>query len=429
MSAPEATRAALADALSADTPRRVCLEIPPGSLPWRAAWAAAGEGEALLWRPPEGRRAWGLGVAARVSPAEGGAGLRRALERYEPAGEIGQEPPFFAALPFDAAAPAPEPWAPFAPGLLVLPRLGVVEEGERAWLWVIAERPRAEREELLGLLDRLGAPAPEPTVGEGAAPAPLERDREGWERAIRAALAEIAAGRLRKLVVARAARYRLPAAPAVEQALSRLIARQPRCAVFAFRQGGSTFLGATPERLVQRAGRRVRTDALAGTGADPAALLQSPKDRLEHQIVVDAIAGALAPRCARLDWPETPDVLSLPTLCHLRTRFEGELRDDDHALALAALLHPTPAVGGDPREAALAVIRAEPAPRGLYAGPVGLVDAGGDGDLWVALRSGVLAGQELCLFAGVGVVAGSDPAAEWAETERKLSAMEAVFGP
>ncbi len=424
-------RARLVRALEGQAPRRFSLEIPPGALDWRAAWERAPDLDATLWMPPEGRRLWGLGVAARVDPAEGPAGLEAALAAFPPAGEEAANPPFFAALPFDPGAPMSGPWAPFGGGVLILPRLLVAEEDGRARLWGMFGGPGGSAAEILALWDRIVSPAGASAEPGAAALRPLGRDREGWARAIRATLAEIEAGRLRKLVLAREAAYTLspplPSPDPAPAALARLLQTQPRSVVFGLRWQGSTFLGATPERLLSLRGRRLRTDALAGTGAEPDALRASEKDRLEHQIVVDEIARLLGPRCARLDW-RAPEVLELPGLCHLRTRFEGELSDGESALSLVRLLHPTPAVGGDPREAALAAIRAEPAPRGLYAGPVGWVEAGGDGELWVGLRSGLLRGEELRLYAGVGVVRGSDPDAEWVETERKLRVMEAAFG-
>ncbi len=428
MSWRDDVRVRLGAALIGRAPRRVALRLPAGALSWRAAWTLAEDQDAYLWSPPEGPRRWGLGTAARVAPEAGLAGARRALERWETAGDALPAPPFFVALPFDGPTMA-DPWGPFAPGVLALPRIVVAETPDETLLWVLAEDPAAEADAIQRTLARLCAPAAELGQPPSGTLRSLETDPVSWAQAIEAALAEIAAGHLEKVVVARAARYQASAPLDPVHALARLAEAQPRCAIFGLRQRGATFLGATPERLLLRRGRQVRTDAVAGTGADAAALLASEKDRREHQIVVDTIADALAPRCSTLRWPPTPEVLPLAHLCHLRTRFDGQLHGEDDALSLAGLLHPTPAVGGLPREAALRTIAGEPAPRGLYAGPVGWVDEDGDGELWVALRSGVLRGRDLTLFAGVGVVVGSEPAAEWAETERKLRTMEAAFSP
>jgi isochorismate synthase EntC len=170
---------------------------------------------------------------------------------------------------------------------------------------------------------------------------------------------------------------------------------------------------------------------MAGTapaGADAealAALVASTKDAWEHRLVVDAVRAVLAPRCHELSAPTTPVAERFSSLAHLATMVAGELlAPAPDALSLARLLHPTPAVGGTPTAAALATIRRlEPFDRGRYAGPVGWVDARGDGAFAVALRGAELDGQLAVLRAGAGIVAGSDPDSEWAETGAKLEPM------
>ena len=201
-------------------------------------------------------------------------------------------------------------------------------------------------------------------------------------------------------------------------------------------RGGAAFVGASPERLVRKRGRVVDSEALAGscarTGDDAAAaaaLAASAKDRAEHAWVVAAIEAALAPRCRTLDVPSAPAVRTLRQILHLHTPITGELAQGAHVLELVAALHPTPAVGGTPTADAVAWIAAhEPTPRGWYASPVGWFDAAGDGEFAVAIRSGLLAGATATLFAGAGIVAASDPAAELAETELKLRALSDVLG-
>ena len=155
------------------------------------------------------------------------------------------------------------------------------------------------------------------------------------------------------------------------------------------------------------------------------ALSHSAKDAEEHSLLVDAVVDALAPWC--VDGPEAAaaEVVRLPTVSHLATRVRGRLiAPAPSALALVGQLHPTPAVGGLPRAAALAAIaELEGFERGLYAGPVGWVDARGEGEWAVALRGASLDGSRARLVAGAGIVAGSDPDAEWDETEAKLQAM------
>jgi isochorismate synthase len=185
---------------------------------------------------------------------------------------------------------------------------------------------------------------------------------------------------------------------------------------------------------VSRFGREVRSNPLAGSAArsgDPvedrqnaARLLGSAKDHEEHAIVVEAIARTLGPFCRELSWDPEPVLLETPNVWHLSTRFRGLLREPSPgALELVEALHPTPAIAGEPRDVALQTISdLEPFDRGSYAGPVGWVDANGDGEWAIALRCAELRGEHATLYAGAGIVAGSEPAAEVDETERKFRA-------
>ena len=197
---------------------------------------------------------------------------------------------------------------------------------------------------------------------------------------------------------------------------------------------GTCCLGATPERLVRLAGRRVDTAAVAGSaarGRSPEedarlarALSESKKEQAEHAVVVRALRAALEDLCAELTLPEAPRLLRLDGIQHLETPLVATLRGSPHVLDLVARLHPTPAVGGSPREAALAWLAArEQLERGWYAGPLGYVDASGGGEFFVALRSALLRAGEARLFAGAGVVEGSTPEAELRETRLKLRAL------
>jgi isochorismate synthase len=205
----------------------------------------------------------------------------------------------------------------------------------------------------------------------------------------------------------------------------------PACTVFAFRRGGRCFVGATPEKLLEKQGNRVRTEALAGSAAPAghSALLQSEKDRAEHQHVVDAIRARLVAIGASVSGACAPELRALSHVVHLHTPITAELSTPLHVLDVVAALHPTPAVGGVPEAAALAwLARHEPFARGWYASPVGWFDERGDGDFRVALRSAVLAGDRAHLFAGAGIVRGSRPEMELAETRLKLAALGRALG-
>lgn len=204
--------------------------------------------------------------------------------------------------------------------------------------------------------------------------------------------------------------------------------------------GAEAFIGATPELLVRREGSRVIVNPLAGTAArhaDPQhdaqigqALLQSTKDLYEHAVVIDDVVRILRPFCASLDVPSGPALTRTDTLWHLSTTIHGELRDPaTHSLELALAMHPTPAVCGQPRQAAFDLIKQlETFDRGYYAGMVGWCDAQGDGEWAVALRCARCSETSLTLYAGAGIVSGSEPAKELAETGNKFRTMLNAIG-
>jgi menaquinone-specific isochorismate synthase len=340
------------------------------------------------------------GVAARVAANDVGA-LLAAVDVDDPVGLPGTGAVAVGALPFD----------PDATGELVLPaRVHGVHDG-RAWITEIGTREVAPAV----------AVAP-PTRFHVAAP----RTRDEWRVAVERALAAIHSGELEKVVLAREVLIEADAAFDAHEIVRGLVASQPGSFVYAS-QG---FVGASPELLVRRIGDVVESRPVAGTtvaDSDAAllALAVSVKDTNEHRFVVDGIVDVLGARCTELHADAVPEVAVFGPVAHLATPIRGRLAAPvPSALDLAALLHPTPAVGGTPRRAALDAIRAlEGFDRGRYAGPVGWVDARGDGEWAIALRGAELDGARARLVAGAGIVAGSDPDAEWAETQAKLEPM------
>jgi len=276
-----------------------------------------------------------------------------------------------------------------------------------------------------------------PTLREPAAPvdAPTRftvsacSTRCEWRRSVVDALGAIDRGDLAKVVLSRAVTVEADAPFDRRSVLARLRAQQPGCFVYA--AGG--MVGASPELLLARSGATVVSRPLAGTVAlgdgEPEDLRASPKNAREHQLVVEALVAALEPRCTRLHAAPEPEVDTFADVAHLATPIYGALREPaPDALELVRVLHPTPAVAGTPTRAALAAIaRLEADERGSYAGPVGWVDANGDGEWAVALRGAALSGARAVLHAGAGIVAGSDPDAEWVETEVKLQPMLAAL--
>jgi isochorismate synthase len=291
------------------------------------------------------------------------------------------------------------------------------------------ERRMAElRSRPLGLLDP--APASRARI-VGAMPP------EHYVAAVARAVERIRAGEFAKIVLAREVEVHAAAAHDPAAVLGVLREAFPGCYVFGVGRGDAAFVAASPELLVRREGQRASTLALAGSirrSADPAVddhlgeqLLRSDKDREEQAIVARRIERTLRPRALWLTAPEEPVLVRMANIQHLATPIRAQLAAPIGAVDLAALLHPTPAVGAEPPEAASLIPALEGMDRGWYAGPVGWTDAAEDGEFCVALRCALLRGPVARCYAGDGVVRDSDPAAELAETEIKLEALLPVL--
>ena len=264
------------------------------------------------------------------------------------------------------------------------------------------------------------------------APQDLERERDRWRERVERASAMIAAGRLKKIVLSRQLTIDsdFPIDPA--DVIDTARAARPQCYNFWIRRGASSFIGSTPELLIRLEGEDLTSGALAGSAArgcgreeDRAlgdSLLHSAKNLEEHAYVVNHVRSALQP-VAALGPAEPPRLMRLPEVQHLFSPITGKLRARLSAVELAGLIHPTPAVCGVPRGEAGAILEREEPHRGWYAGAVGWMGADGAGELAVALRSGLIEGTRMLMCAGSGIVAGSDPEAEFAETETKFNAM------
>ena len=346
----------------------------------------------------------------------------------------------FASLPYDRRAPA----------AIVVPEVVYGSEADgRAWVTVVTGDREAlpsspgEARSWLSAGGRAGGPE-----GPGRAPHPPRIEPRSTDASFVAmvadALAAIEDGELVKVVLARQIDVAMGAPVDLPGLLRRWHELEPNCTIFSLPTPDGQFVGASPELLVDRTGNRIRSRPLAGTaerfvGAGgsplPRELLESRKDATEHRLVVEAIEAALRPLAADLDAPPQPDLVHLRNIVHLGTSLTGTLdqRPDGSlpsALELVEALHPTPAVGGVPATVAGAVIRRlEPEARGRYAGPVGYVDAGGDGCWMVGIRAMTIDRQTARLAAGVGVVAGSIPSTELAEANLKLAAVLDALAP
>jgi salicylate biosynthesis isochorismate synthase/menaquinone-specific isochorismate synthase len=336
-------------------------------------------------------------------------------------------------------------WDLFPPSLLVLPTLSIARQGSRAVATVnVVCRPDTPPSvaAAYGRLEALtSAPIPltDPDPRGGFEIVSVQPP-ESYVEAVARARDMIRGGNLEKVVLAREVQVQTDSPFNVAAVFGELRAAFPSCFCFCVGARDGGFVGASPELLVRREGARVASVALAGStrrSADPAVddhlgqrLLQSSKDRGEHEIVARRIERALAPLSVWVAAASEPDLIKVANIQHLATPVRAQLAEPLSAVELAGILHPTPGVGGEPWEVARDVMSLERMDRGWYAAPVGWMDAAEDGDFCVALRCALIRGSSAHCYAGVGVVADSDPDAELAETEVKLQALLPVLaGP
>ena len=332
-------------------------------------------------------------------------------------------------------------WEGFASASLVVPEVSLARRNGRTALTVNTEVAPDD------LLDDLAARAARRVAELRSAPLPLldpapaggyrvlsPMPPSHYEEAVARAVQRIRAGELEKVVLAREVEVHAPIDHDPGAIVGLLRQEFPSCYVFAVGRGDATFIAASPELLVRREGQRASTVALAGSigrSADPAVddhlgerLLRSEKDREENAIVARRITRTLQPHSVWVTAAREPVLVRVANIQHLATPIRAQLASAVPAIALAGALHPTPAVGAEPRELASKLIPAlEGIDRGWYAGPVGWTDASGDGEFCVALRCALLRGRLARLYAGCGIVRDSDPAAELTETEVKLGAL------
>ena len=331
-------------------------------------------------------------------------------------------------------------WRGFSPGSLTVPEVSLARRGgeTRATLAALVAPDDTEA----GILERVVARVaglrgtPLPLLD----PAPAGRARvagamppEHYVSAVGRAVERIRAGEMEKIVLAREVVVHSGAGHDAAAILGVLREAFPGCYVFGVGRGDAAFVAASPELLIRREGQRASTVALAGStrrSADPAVddhlgeqLLRSAKDRHEQAIVARRIERVLRGRSVWVAAAEEPVLIRMANIQHLATPIRAQLAEPVGALDLAGLLHPTPAVGAEPYDAVRTIPALEGMDRGWYAGAIGWTDAAEDGELCVGLRCALLRGKTAHLYAGVGVVADSDPAAELAETEIKLAAL------
>lgn len=435
--------------LPVEVPSRALLRL---STAWRPFPAAeVGTGPRTYWADPKGSTA-GIGAAVVLTAS----GLERFSRLWEQAqrlfsrahldaeGEAEEVGPrLVGGFAFRAGREEQGIWRGFPEAYLLLPRYQLTRRGEETWLTVnrlakpgesldrAYEQLVEEHRALRGVLSEPGGRPPRARRKTSLGEIEYLIDPSEWQELVEAITERIRSGELAKVVLAQACRVLTDPPVDPLDVLADLERRYPNCYRFLIEPTpGCAFYGATPELLAEVEGQRVRAVALAGSirrGASPAEderlaqeLLHSEKNRHEHALVVEAVRESLRPLTRTLR-AEGPTVVRFTNIQHLQTVIEGELDPPEGVLPVVEALHPTPAVGGVPRERALELIEElEPFSRGGYASPVGWLDLRGNGVFVVALRSAVTRGRETRLYAGAGIVADSDPAQEWEETLLKL---------
>lgn len=410
-------------------------------------------GQSLFWSSDRGTMALaGFGCTEEISPpAEDrlNASTLAWEQLLSQAHVVGpRQPMLCGGFTFDPQVTRTVKWQSFAATSLVVPRILLLCEAEQQhvlfsqWLEPGAEVVRCAQslEAQWRLLLSRYAHVPRHEIPAGTPNDEAVISAQQWQDTVATAVQRINAGEMRKVVLARevllCAERNIPCGPLLEN----LKADYPQAYLFAFSRGDSCFLGATPERLVRMARGTLNTVALAGTcprglheqhdAELGQALMSSNKDRYEHTLVVQTLREALQPYCAMLEIPSQPQLYRLANVQHLLTPVSGRVHPQVPLLQVVQALHPTPAVGGLPRREAMAYIRQyEQLDRGWYAAPVGWMNAEGDGEFAVALRSALIHGCQAHLFAGCGIVAESDPRSEYEETCLKLRAIRDALRP
>jgi menaquinone-specific isochorismate synthase len=425
-----------ADGGSCVEPHAVRLEVPIDGLSPLSWFQAQDCALKTYWSSREGEfEMAGIGAADQVR-GDSAAELDRLVEHIQTrltGSAAGSR--YYGGMRFDASPGGDTRWEPFGTSAFVLPRFEVVRLEESVVLacnLVLGTDKPENAAAILAELSAMRAPSADDSQGlpvlAGRQDLP---DRAGWLDGVEEVLNALRDGGLEKVVLARESQLSFDGSVEPVELLRRLLPRTPHCYHFCFQPSqGAAFLGATPERLYTRTGRRLESDAVAGTrprgkGVEDDALreelLSSDKERREHAFVVRAIEEGLRRLCATVRAPDPVSILKLRTCQHLFARLGGVLRAGVSDAEICRELHPTPAVGGYPTARALDWLREhEPFDRGWYGGPVGFIGRD-EAEFAVAIRSGLVQNDALSLYSGAGIVRGSEPEAEWAEIENKLA--------
>ncbi|MFI8686124.1 isochorismate synthase MenF [Rossellomorea sp. NPDC077527] len=356
----------------------------------------------------------------------------------------GTGPLLFGGFSFDPMNDSGKEWEQFSTGSFQLPMFMLTKPGKTNYLTMnvichpeedgsLFHEHLLKKEELLANARKTIIPERPRWLGN------RDVKPEEWKDSVQSVVSRLQQGEMDKVVLARKCEVSFDKQVSSDFVLDNLWSQQPDSFVFSFEREESCFIGATPERLVKKTGEEILSTCLAGSIARGdtlesdeklgEALLEDEKNRFEHQLVVESIEDALKPFCNELTIPTSPQLMKLKDIQHLYTPVIGQASEHTSLLNLVEKLHPTPALGGVPRDKALHVIRQEEEmDRGLYAGPIGWMDAYGNGEYAVALRSGLLQRDKAYLYAGCGIVADSEPESEFKETQMKFRPMLRALG-
>lgn len=413
---------ALATGAAASAPLSLTLELGPGSDDWLAT-LPAGEPFWYQAQPAPGIFRLGIGHALLVSSAGPNrfAALDNAFSGLASAWRHNAAPLAFCGFAFDDTSQAPLPNS-----VLAIPAI-LLESSDGRCRATLSTTAGKLAQAVAGWRLLLSSPAGHAGIRLRPAHEPALADR-AWIARVRAALRDIERGQVDKIVLARSRHLEAAAPVSSGPLLAALIEQQPEAMIYACSNGQATFLGATPERLVRLAGCHLETDALAGTAWPGSLALDAPKNRHEQALVTRAIVTALEKCCTEPPLAGPVEIHAAGRISHLRSRISGIALPGTSLLDLVRALHPTPAVGGFPRAAAANWLANHGESRsGWYSGGFGTLAANGDGEIHVALRSALISGTSIELQAGAGIVAGSDPGLELAETNAKIGTLLAAL--
>lgn len=412
-------------------------------------------GERFFWKDAEGEHFLaGLGICGQIQSDQGADRffhVEKEWKRFMDTALVfnqynvnGTGPSVLGGFTFDPLKKKTGLWSKFSEALFHIPKyMLTIVKGEAYFTTNVVctqhddmslfDKVIREREEVLSKAEQ------KPVLARLDLEEMIEIDPEAWKQTVTDAVDGFENSELKKVVLARELRLHFKDEVHAESVLANLLENQQESFTFAFESNGDCFIGASPERLVKKDGASLFSACLAGSiarGSTPEEdeklgkeLLADQKNLIEHQYVVDMIRGAMEDTCDQVILPEQPVLMKMKYIQHLYTPVIGKNREGTSLLHLVERLHPTPALGGLPKQAAIEKIREiEQLDRGLYAAPVGWMDYQGNGEFAVAIRSGLIQGNEASLFAGCGVVADSNAESEYKETSIKFRPMLTALG-